>query len=202
VTLDCRCQLHDVLTRLLGHHQRADIPAQPPLPTPTLTGELLVGGVFSVIRTSLLDEHAGKLVELAPSLMAFIVRPYLGEAAASAELAGAPEPAADGVSARAQLPVRPTRRTLLVLHAIAQAPRSKNREVAGAAGISDEGQASKLLMRLERRGLIENLGVGAARGEPNAWLLTSLGEQLLDGLVTAPDGRPRSYRPRRVRGER
>jgi hypothetical protein len=182
ITFECSSQLHDVLTRLLNQHQPTGIPAQSAMLTPALTDELVVGGVFSVIRTSLLDEHAGKLVELAPSLMAFIARPYLGQAAANVELTGTPQPLTDGVSAPAQLPVRPTRRTLLVLRAIAQAPRSNNREVAHAAGISDDGQASKLLARLEDKDVIENVGVGAARGEPNAWLLTALGRQAVELL--------------------
>ena len=56
----------------------------------TLSGDLVVGGVLSVVRTSMLEGDAGKLVELAPSLMAFIVAPYLGRAAAQAELEGKP----------------------------------------------------------------------------------------------------------------
>ena len=69
-----------------------------------------------------------------------------------------------------------------MLRAIAQAPYSNNREVAQAAGLADEGQTSKLLARLERQGVIENVGVGAARGEPNAWLLTPSGQRVL-GLL-------------------
>jgi hypothetical protein len=80
----------------------------------------------------------------------------------------------------AGLPIRATHRTTLVLRAIARAPYSNNREVAQAAGIVDEGQASKLLARLERRGVIENVGLGAARGEPNAWLLTASGRRAVE----------------------
>jgi hypothetical protein len=200
VAIECRRRLHDVLTRLLNDHEPTGTPAQSPLLTPTLTSELVVGGVFSVIRTSLLDEHAGKLVELAPSLMAFIARPYLGQAAATAELSGIPQPPADGVSPIVRLPVRPTRRTLLVLGAIAQAPRSNNREVARVAGIADEGQASKLLARLEGRGLIENAGVGAVRGEPNAWLLTPSGTRAVKLLKESFDAGVLHCRSTRSRG--
>jgi hypothetical protein len=199
VTFECRRQLHDVLTRLLNHHQPTGISAESAMLTPALADELVVGGVFSVIGTSLLDDRAGKLVELAPSLMAFIARPYLGQAAANAELAGTPQPPADGASPPAQLPVRPTRRTLLVLRAIAQAPRSNNREVAYAAGISDEGQASKLLARLDHRGVIENVGIGAARGEPNAWLLTASGRRIVEALGDSFGSRARA-RPARSAG--
>jgi hypothetical protein len=140
----------------------------------------------------MLEADGRKLVELAPSLMAFIVAPYLGQTAAQAELEGRPSGAgaasviepgparAQAISRAAELPIRATRRTRLVLAAIARAPYSNNREVAQAAGLTDEGQASKLLARLERRGVIENVGIGAARGEPNAWLLTASGKHAVE----------------------
>jgi hypothetical protein len=57
-----------------------------------------------------------------------------------------------------------------------------SREVAAASGIEDEGQASKLLRRLEVHSLIENTGVGHKHGGSNAWGLTARGEELLCGL--------------------
>ena len=116
------------------------------------------------------------------------------------DLARPHEPArAQEIARAAGLPIRATHRTTLVLRAIAQTPYSNNREVADAAGVSDEGQTSKLLARLERQGVIENVGVGAARGEPNAWLLTPSGQRalaLIGKSAIAP--RPRGAR---VRGE-
>jgi AcrR family transcriptional regulator len=199
VTFECTRQVHEILVRLLRQQHPTGIPGESPLPTLALTGELVAGGVFSVIRTRLLDENAGKLVELAPSLTAFIVRPYLGQAAASAELVGSPEPVADGVS-HAHVPVRLTPRTLLVLKAIGQVPRSNNREIAEAAEIGDEGQASKLLRRLERRSLIENVGLGAVRGEPNAWLLTSLGRRVTESSTWPVADGTFDRRTRRIQG--
>ncbi len=217
VIFERRQRLHDVLAGLLDHHQPAGIPAGSPRLAPALTGELIVGGVFSVIRTSMLERDGGKLVELAPSLMAFIVAPYLGLAVARAEsdgegardaqgLANAPARSrreelarAGAISRAAELPIRATHRTTLVLRAIARAPYSNNREIAQAAGLVNEGQASKLLARLERRGVIENVGVGAARGEPNAWLLTASGQravELIDETVASGAGRPRRKRTR------
>ena len=55
-------------------------------------------------------------------------------------------------------------------------------EVADYAGIHDQGQVSKLLARLQRLGLIANAGDGHVRGEPNAWSLTPLGEQVAQRL--------------------
>ena len=136
------------------------------MPSPALTAELVLGGVFSVIHARLLDrEGRGPLVELAPSLMSFIGASYLESSPRAAER-----------------PIRATYRTTCVLRAISTAPRSSNREVAEAAGVADEGQTSKLLGRLERRGLIENVGLGAAYGEPNAWLLTPDGRRVVAEL--------------------
>jgi hypothetical protein len=182
--------------------------------SPALTAELVAGGVFSVIRTEMVEQDGAKLVELAPSLMAFIVAPYLGPAAARLELQGKSalgpeaigddggrsqmsEPRRGAISRASDLPVRATHRTTLVLRAIARAPYSTNREVAQAAELTDEGQTSKLLARLERRGVIENVGIGPARGEPNAWILTATGRRTVK-LINAsfPSGAPR---PRQAR---
>ncbi len=206
VTLVCRQQLHDVLARLLDNTKCAGTSAESPLLTNALTGELIVGGVFSVIRSTMLDNGRGKLVELAPSLMAFIVAPYLGQGAARAELEGSPygrgsaavtDPGvarARAISDAAELPVRLTHRTTLVLRAIAQTPYLNNREIAKTAGLVDEGQTSKLLTRLERRGVIENVGIGAARGEPNAWLLTRSGRRAVE--LIEQSFVPEALRPR------
>ncbi len=215
-TFECRQRLHDLLAALLerggdvSQGRGTSRAARSQLLLATLGGGLVVGGVFSVIRTSMVERDGGKLVELAPSLMAFIVAPYLGQAAAQAELegrsSGGGEASAnhskptrpEAISDAAKLPIKATHRTTLVLRAIAQAPYSNNREVAQAAGLTDEGQASKLLARLERKGVVENVGIGAARGEPNAWLLTSSGQHALALIGASAAPRPRGTR---IRGE-
>ncbi len=174
-----------------------------PLPSAELTSELVIGGVLSVIRTRMHKRDDGEsFVELAPSLMAFIALPYLGQAAAQTELLGMSAPAWETPPDTAELrgvrlPVRATHRTMLVLRAIAAAPRSSNRQLAQIAGLSDEGQTSKLLSRLAQRGVIENVGVGIAGGEPNAWVLTVDGRRVL----RLTGGVPCAGSPRRVRGE-
>jgi hypothetical protein len=50
--------------------------------------------------------------------------------------------------------------------------------VATAAGIVDEGQASKLLKRLAGLGLIENTVPDREPGEANAWRLTARGVEV------------------------
>ncbi len=197
VTFECTQRLQNLLAGLVERTANvtdgcaASRAGGSPVLLATLTGELGVGGVLSVIRTGMLEGNSGKLVELAPSLMAFIVAPYLGQAAAQAELEGRPSGGGEGsvsepglararaISGATELPIRATHRTTLVLRAIARAPYSNNREIAEASGLSDEGQTSKLLSRLERQGVIENVGIGAARGEPNAWLLTASGKRAL-----------------------
>ena len=167
------------------------------MPEPQLIAELAVGGAVSVIRTRMHKNQPGPLVELAPQLMSFVVRPYLGQAAAREELAGRFE-AAEG-SSTVERPARLPHRTTLVLRAIARSPRSSNRQIAELAGLSDEGQTSKLLGRLRDRGLIENVGLGHAWGEPNEWLLTAHGQQLVSRIGRAPVAGAPVYRARYAR---
>jgi hypothetical protein len=161
---------------------------------PALTGEGVVGAVFSVIHTRLVAKRHGSLLELLNPLMAMIVLPYLGAAASQKELERpAPDWARASKRARhangrpassmgkdplADLPIRLTYRTLRVLGAVSEQPGASNRMVSDAAGVSDQGQISKLLGRLEKLGLIHNSGQGQPHGEPNAWKLTQLGEEV------------------------
>jgi hypothetical protein len=57
-----------------------------------------------------------------------------------------------------------------------------NRQVATAAGITDQGQISKLLGRLQTHGLIHNTSGNHAKGEPNAWALTLKGRSVTQTL--------------------
>ena len=172
---------------------------------PPLTAEGVVGAAFGVIHARLLEPHPEPLTELLNPLMAMIVLPYRGQAAAARELARpAPEPTvalagrerlgasltAAGVG-RARIPFRLTVRTHRVLCAVAelsgQGSDPNNREVADAAGVSDQGQISKLLARLEGHGLLQNTG-GNTQGIARAWRLTPRGEEIVRV------GRPRRER--------
>ncbi|MGH2903514.1 MAG: TetR family transcriptional regulator [Solirubrobacteraceae bacterium] len=79
--------------------------------------------------------------------------------------------------------VRMTALTRQVLAAVAelggQGAGSSNREIASVVGVKDEGQASKLLARLERQGLLRNL---AEATNANAWRLTPDGEEIMSAL--------------------
>ncbi|MGA9876070.1 MAG: TetR/AcrR family transcriptional regulator [Solirubrobacteraceae bacterium] len=160
---------------------------------PPLTAQGVVGGALSVIHARLLEEPHAPLVDLLGPLMAMIVYPYLGPAAARRELERPPAtPTTPAIRPHAVndpfrgLSIRFTYRTALVLATIAteegQGSHPSNRYIADAAGIADEGQTSRLLRRLQQAGLIENQGEGHTKGEPNAWALTERGEAVQDAL--------------------
>jgi AcrR family transcriptional regulator len=150
---------------------------------PALMGEGVAGSVFSVIHSRLFSAPPAAMAELLNPLMAMIVLPYLGTAAAHRELerptpAVSPAPQSDGAADLALAPaMRVTYRTLLVLAVIGENPGASNRQIAGLAGISDQGQMSRLLTRLERLGLTNNTGPNQPAGGPNKWQLTPQGRQ-------------------------
>ena len=156
---------------------------------PSLTAEGLVGATFSIVYARLARAEREPLTSLLGELMGMIVLPYQGLAVSRREqdraLPGAPV-STHGVSARdsggvvecdplVDIPMRLTYRTARVLETIAGRQGVSNRTVAELADVSDQGQISKLLARLERLELIENAGVGHAKGERNAWSLTARG---------------------------
>jgi AcrR family transcriptional regulator len=176
---------------------------------PTVTAEGLVGAAFSIVYGRLVRAEHDSLTGLYGELMGLIVLPYQGPAAARRETARPTPVATRGDSGDhaygtvaagggervnngrggagdplAGVPMRLTYRTALVLEAIATRPGVSNRVVADLAGVTDQGQISKLLSRLERLGLTENTGEGHAKGEPNAWGLTVLGRQVARRLGT------------------
>ena len=155
---------------------------------PPLTAQGVVGGALSVIHARLLADDQRPLVELTGPLMAMIVHPYLGPAAARAELER-PTPTAPHVVPRQSadpfkgLPIRFTYRTARVLATIAATPGASNRHIADNSGITDEGQMSRLLGRLSKCELVENQGEGHTKGEPNAWTLTPRGQAIQNTIT-------------------
>ena len=165
---------------------------------PALTAEGVVGAAFGVIHARLFQADPGSLTALLNPLMATIVLPYRGRATASRELArpapesvgrgGSNQQSRSGTSGSTELcrsrrspdpaRFRPTLRTHKVLVAVAERPGANNRQVGVAAGVSDQGQISRLLARLEGLGLLENRGTRAL-GAPYAWHLTARGVESL-----------------------
>lgn len=153
---------------------------------PSVTAEGVIGAVFAVIHTRMLERSSKPYIGLHGPLMSMIVLPYLGTRAASRELAR-PAPQVRrrakaergvGKDPMAGLDMRLTYRTVRVLSSIREHPGASNREVADGAGIADQGQISKLLSRLERLDLIENVDQAQSKGAPNEWRLTERGERV------------------------
>jgi AcrR family transcriptional regulator len=149
----------------------------------SLTAEAAVGAVLSIVHTRMVDEGSPSQVDLVNELTSMIVLPYLGPAAARREiehptLKRARKAAGRSPNPLKDLEMRLTYRTVRVLIAIGDHPGVSNRRVADAAGVSDQGQISKLLTRLDHLGLIENSGFGRAKGESNSWYLTDRGRQI------------------------
>jgi AcrR family transcriptional regulator/DNA-binding MarR family transcriptional regulator len=157
---------------------------------PPLTGEGLVGAVLGVIHTRLVTQPGAPLTELLNPLMGLLLSSYVGRAAAARELTEpplgrrprTPTPQPQTVNPLQGLNMRVTHRTLLVLQVIGEHPGASNRRVAEQAGIADQGQASKLLARLEGLGLIDNTTPVQPTGEPNAWHLTPQGRELKSNI--------------------
>ncbi len=163
-----------------------------------LTAEGLVGAAFGIVHARLLKGQREPLTDLLGELMAMIVLPYLGPAAARREQAR-PAPAAPARPAKGRVvrgaslargavdplesvPMRLTYRTSRVLEGVAENPDASNRQVGEYSDIQDAGQISKLLRRLEGLGLLVNSGLGHQMGEPNAWRLTDQGELVARSL--------------------
>jgi AcrR family transcriptional regulator/DNA-binding MarR family transcriptional regulator len=143
------------------------------------------------------DGGPGPLIQLHGQLMALIALPYLGPRAAGEELTrkapdipaheglrvsgDPPSRAAAGGRLLERLDMRLTYRTVRCLLFIGQNPGSSNREIAQGTEIADEGQASKLLTRLTRIGLVAN-SKPHGPGYPNYWVLTPHGEQVLSAV--------------------
>jgi AcrR family transcriptional regulator len=195
----------EVLAQILPVIEEGQLESKGGLEPPPLAAEGIVGGVLSVLHGRLTASPLSgvrgsrsrglreeSLVDLVGPLMGMIVMPYLGAAAARKETERpAPEARVEKPMRRTDplqdLPMRLTYRTMRVLVSIAELTTNgtypSNRAVGEHAGIGDQGQASKLLARLHKLGLIENQGGDPARGEPNAWTLTATGTQVHDTIT-------------------
>ena len=148
-----------------------------------VVAEGVVGAAFTVVHSRLLERDHAPLMSLLGPLMSIIVLPYLGEAAATEELARpGPKARRRKLASRSDplggLDMRLTYRTMRVLSFIGDRPGASNREVAEGAGIADQGQMSKLLTRLERLDLLDNTGAGQRHGAANEWHLTDRGRSV------------------------
>lgn len=183
--LEYRAQVLETLADAINDGRHASGVGKDP---PKLVAEMVVGGVVAALQANLLRSPQQPLMDLLGRLMYMITLPYRGERVARHELANSVPPAGAAEPRRAPmtdhdplegLKMRLTYRTVRVLVAIEDSPGTSNREVAGASGIADQGQISKLLGRLARLQLIENHGLGQSKGGANAWHLTARGAQVV-----------------------
>lgn len=179
---------------------------------PPLTADGLVGGALSLIHARIVRSDSARgarggeqpsiagshpliggdtLLDLTNQLMSMIVLPYLGASAARRELERTVAPLAGNHRDTRLLEdpfksagMRLTYRTMRVLLAVAERAGASNRTIGETAGMTDQGQISKLLGRLRRLGLIANTGLGPGQGAPNAWTLTDTGRQLTKNIRT------------------
>jgi AcrR family transcriptional regulator/DNA-binding MarR family transcriptional regulator len=202
-----------VLERLAGVVDQGRANAKSPTMLSPLVAEGVVGATFSVIHARLLEPRPEPLTELAGALMATIVLPYRGAAAAAREQrgtgtfssgrknpAGVKSPArlAEGHRAPSIAALRPlgsaspvdyrlTTRARMALAAVADRPGLNNLEVSEVIGLSDQSQVSRMMARLAEQGLVENTQASSKR-MAKAWRLTDDGEAVLDAHDFA--GRP------------
>jgi hypothetical protein len=199
--LECRARIMDALIAAVDDGRAGVKGAQPP----PLTAEGVVGAVFSVLHaraTVRVCPHSRQrpvapLSDLLGELMGMIVLPYRGAAAARREIERPPPPPAASANHGAGgnplggLNMRLTYRTIRVLSAVADRSGSSNRDIGAVAGMTDQGQISKLLNRLQALGLLANACNADKKGAPNAWHLTERGqrvERALRGANPSPTG--------------
>jgi AcrR family transcriptional regulator/DNA-binding MarR family transcriptional regulator len=217
--LERRAQVLDALAGLLDEGRGG---MSSPGELSPLTAEGLVGATFGVIHGRLSQRRPEPLAGLLGALMATIVLPFRGSAAAAREQRGtrtfssgrknpaglkSPARLAEGQTAQPIAALRPlgsalpadfrlTVRTQSALVAVARlnagGASPNNREVSERMGVADQGQVSRLMMRLAEQGLIENTR-GHTKGLEKAWRLTVHGEAVIDahrgGRVPRTDGR-------------
>ncbi len=184
-TLACRARLVRALAAAVDADYAAERRSRA---LPELISQALIGGVLEILHARLLADQTIDLAELSGQLMAVIVLPYLGPAAARRELERASPPKGERPASNARRkvvthpPTRLTYRTLLALSTIAESPGLNNRQISDRVGIKDQGQISKLLSRLCELGLIRNGGAGQAHGAANAWCLAASGTRLVEDV--------------------
>jgi DNA-binding MarR family transcriptional regulator len=179
-TCECTRRVHQGLLPVLEAAREEIIIGAEIRPPTWLIAELLTLAVLSALRARLLRSEDTTRSELAAQLMAHIVEPYLAKAAARID------EKRDGrvrshVERTEMVPIRPHPRTMQALRAIASAPALSSREVGRAVGVdNNSGHITKLLGRLENRGLIENASHRRTERERSTWFLTPYGQRVLE----------------------
>lgn len=192
-------RLHKALSEVLDAGRGSVVVACELDPSTWLIAELLVMAALSVIRSHIRSGDGTPLMGLEPSLMRFVVEPYLARGPANADLQ-----AHGGMRVPSQaevVPIRPHPSVMRTLRLIACTPGLTSRELEVAVSGNDRcGRSiSEPLKRLRQRGLIE--AVRHARNEPNVWMLTPYGRRVLELNTESSDRGPLRAQPngRRLR---
>jgi AcrR family transcriptional regulator len=155
---------------------------------PPMAAAGVMASLLGIMHEHLLRREPEPLISLLGPLMGVITAPYLDEQGVEREVRRGEELAREiqarkvqgvergGLEVPAWLRnVRSERARMCVLY-LAEHPGSSNRELAAGIGITNEGQVSKLLTRLEHAGILDKLSHGP--GKPNACRLTPYGEEI------------------------
>lgn len=156
----------------------------------------VMASVLGLLQRHILADPGRSLMTMLGPLVRAVSVPYIGSSAAQAELEVAeriaermiadatqsPSPAASGT---VELPMAVrnsrSRRARECVLFLAQHPGVSNRQVATAVGIRNHSQASALLARLQREGLLYK--IQGRPGHPNQWSLTTTGHIAARGFL-------------------
>lgn len=160
---------------------------------PASTAEATVVAVAGLLHARLVSKQAPPFTKLLGELAETMVFPFLGakEAAEAARIGNrrshaiARERFASPPALKVPIPkqlhhARASRARACVLY-LAKNPGASNRKIASGIGIRHLGQASTLLARLEEIEVLTKRTEGA--GRPNAWRLSSHGEEIARSLM-------------------
>ncbi len=111
-------------------------------PPTALIAELLVMAVLSLIRSRMLGGDGSPLVDLAPSLMRFVVEPYLGAGAANADAREGPAGRCAAPSQAEVVPIRPHPRVMRIAERDRLDPGLSSREIELAVSGKDRAASA------------------------------------------------------------
>ncbi len=160
---------------------------------PPITAEAVVVSVAGLLHARMVARQAPPFTKLLGELAEQMVFPFLG-AKEAAEVAKIGNRRAHAIARerfsrppvlRVPIPkqlhhARASRARACVLY-LAENPGASNRKIASGIGIRHLGQASTLLARLEEIEVLTKRPGGA--GRPNAWRLSSQGEEIARSLM-------------------
>jgi AcrR family transcriptional regulator len=161
-----------------------------------LAAEGVMASVLGVMHAHIVTGQREPLIALLGPLMGLASAPYLDREDVEREIERGNQMAREllrggvpwaprrgdvrGGVPDALLTVRAHRARLCLLY-VAQHPGASNQQVAAGIGASHRGQVSRLLGRLAGLGLL--VKHAGAPGRPNAWVLSTAGEQVALALV-------------------